>query len=116
MRRSGVLVAFEVFEGPEGLIIYSSWRSCDIIRQVSQKQRLSPSCQVVVSDLIFCMHINMNRSDLMKSLANAPRAKYSGSFLPTVFNHDSVLALGVEPERAVAEYFSDHATYKAVLN
>ena len=38
MRRSGVLVAFEVFEGPEGLIIYSSWRSCDIIRQVSQKQ------------------------------------------------------------------------------
>ena len=58
----------------------------------------------------------MNRSDRMKSLANAPRAKYSGSFLPTFFNHDSMIALGVEPERVVAEYFSDDATYTAVLH
>ena len=37
----------------------------------------------------------MNRSDRTKALANAPRAKYSGSFLSTFFNHDSMLALGV---------------------
>ena len=33
----------------------------------------------------------MNRSDRMKSVANAPRANHSGSFFPNFSNHDSVL-------------------------
>lgn len=90
-------------------------RSCDIVRQLSWHERKSSSCQVAVN-LIFCVHIIMSRSDRMKSLANAPRAKNSGSFLPTFFNHIRVLALGVEPERGIAEYFTGDAPYTAVLN
>lgn len=51
----------------------------------------------------------------MRELANAGRARYSGELLPTFYNYDSICALGVEPDKIVAELFADRPPYSQTL-